>query len=198
MEHQEIAGSPLLREHRSMAAEHLRYICSAVRQEHETETDQREFLDAIPQQLNGLSFSGLDSVAEAVFLTWWQAISYWYTKAPLRAVPQHSACIGGTIYRIDFSIEPSGLFAGSWRPIAVEIDGHAFHERTREQVNYRNARDRALQDAGWLVLHFSFEELVTNPGIVVDEVFTVASRQLLAALPVRVESSRVAPTEPPF
>ena len=43
--------------------------------------------------------------------------------------------------------------------IAVELDGHDFHERTKEQVTYRNQRDRLLQAAGWAVFHFSGSEL---------------------------------------
>jgi hypothetical protein len=48
-------------------------------------------------------------------------------------------------------------------PIGVELDGHTFHEKTLEQVTYRNQRDRALQQIGWRVYHFSFAEFTKNP-----------------------------------
>lgn len=66
------------------------------------------------------------------------------------------------IYRLTFPL------------IAVEIDGHDFHERTKDQVTYRNRRDRDLQAAGWHVLHFSGGEVVTRPDRCVAEALRAA------------------------
>ena len=57
--------------------------------------------------------------------------------------------------------------------IAVEVDGHDFHERTREQVVARNQRDRDLQADGWTVLHFSGSEIHRQPEECVRQVFDV-------------------------
>lgn len=58
-------------------------------------------------------------------------------------------------YRIDFAIVHL--------KVAVELDGHEFHEKTKEQVTARNRRDRDLQRHGWYVLHFSWSEVMSNP-----------------------------------
>jgi very-short-patch-repair endonuclease len=53
--------------------------------------------------------------------------------------------------------------------IVIELDGHEFHEKTKEQVTYRNARDRYLQMAGWKVFHVSGSEFYRDPfGAVAD------------------------------
>jgi len=56
----------------------------------------------------------------------------------------------------------------------VEVDGHEWHERTRQQVNHRNRRDRDLQDAGWRLFHFAGGEVVKQPDRCVAEVLRVA------------------------
>ncbi len=61
--------------------------------------------------------------------------------------------------------------------IAVEIDGHDFHERTKGQVEDRNRRDRDLQAAGWKVFHFSGAEVYRSPEKCVREVMEYAAGQ---------------------
>jgi len=80
----------------------------------------------------------------------------------------------------------------SWKPIAIEVDGHAFHERTREQVERRNERDRALQQAGWTVFHFSFTEMSARPEACILEVFDFAHKQLMECLEAANARVRVA------
>lgn len=53
-------------------------------------------------------------------------------------------------------------FVESFQPIAVELDGHDFHERTRAQSERDKSRDRALQRAGWLALRFTGSEVHRN------------------------------------
>lgn len=121
----------------------------------------------------GLRF---DSPAEAVFFLWWLAVD----QASLRwfkLQTQHEITVDGSAYRIDFVVVPSRPHPYPWKPIAVEIDGHAFHEKTREQVTHRNARDRRLQRAEWTVFHYSFSELTSEPLACVLEVLTFAEKQ---------------------
>jgi hypothetical protein len=58
-----------------------------------------------------------------------------------------------------------GEAVGAEMKIAVELDGHDFHERTKEQVKLRDRRDRVLQRHGWIVLHISGSELVREPQV---------------------------------
>ena len=46
--------------------------------------------------------------------------------------------------------------------IAVELDGHTFHERTKEQVSERNIRDNELQKRKYFVHHISYDQLYNN------------------------------------
>lgn len=45
----------------------------------------------------------------------------------------------------------------------IECDGHAFHERTKEQAARDRARDRAAQTAGYLMLRYTGSEIYRDP-----------------------------------
>lgn len=87
---------------------------------------------------------------------------------------------GHAIAIIDFAIND----AGKWDPehgfgpprfmLAVELDGHDFHERTKEQAQRDKARDRALAAAGYRVLRFTGSEVWRDAGNCVDELLKVA------------------------
>lgn len=79
-------------------------------------------------------------------------------------------------YRVDFALfnraEPSVK-------IAIECDGHDFHERTKEQAQRDKSRDRAIQARGFKVLRFTGSEIYRKPmdcaREVRDAVFTAVS-----------------------
>ena len=73
-------------------------------------------------------------------------------------------------YKLDFALTNSarGLSVG------VEIDGHAFHERTKEQAQRDKSRDRAIQAEGWRVLRFTGSEVWANPHKCVVEALSQA------------------------
>jgi very-short-patch-repair endonuclease len=48
--------------------------------------------------------------------------------------------------------------------IAVECDGHDFHDRTPAQAARDKARDRRLAAAGWTVMRFTGREIVASPS----------------------------------
>lgn len=45
----------------------------------------------------------------------------------------------------------------------VECDGHAYHERTKEQAQRDRSRDRRLQEEGYRVFRFTGSELYRDP-----------------------------------
>lgn len=59
---------------------------------------------------------------------------------------------------------------GSVFRLAVECDGHDFHERTKEQAARDRARDRRLQEAGYTVMRFTGSEIYRDPVKCVLEV----------------------------
>ena len=129
------------------------------------------------RHLRSLQF---DSPLEVTFWIWWHAVeaSYAWLTPTVTLQHQHEIDVNGERFRLDFfvDIEPelasqlrrAGL---SWPLIAVEVDGHEFHERTREQVACRDRRDRALQQAQWKVFHFSYAEFTNRPEACVREVW---------------------------
>ncbi len=118
-----------------------------------------------------------ESPIEQLFAAAWR-IAEWISteEREIRAhlVPQHEiSTTDGQRFRADF-------LAGVYLPyrgqrdsviddaldaikVVIELDGHEFHERTKEQVESRNARDRALQADGYRVLHFAGSEVVRDP-----------------------------------
>jgi very-short-patch-repair endonuclease len=69
-------------------------------------------------------------------------------------------------YRLDFAI----MSVAADVYIAIEVDGHAHHDRTREQARRDRDRDRALTAAGWTVLRFAGSEVWANARGCVKEV----------------------------
>jgi very-short-patch-repair endonuclease len=51
----------------------------------------------------------------------------------------------------------------STKKVIVECDGHAFHERTKEQAARDRSRDRAAQQAGHIMLRFTGSEIYRDP-----------------------------------
>lgn len=121
-----------------------------------------------------------ESPIEAIFYVWWAfagEVNGWQDELTL--VPQHMVTAGGEQFRLDFAIAWPTLGAQVVPPlVGVELDGHDFHERTKEQVVRRNQRDRALHAEGWTLFHFSGSELIKNPSRCVEEV-RVRAQQLL-------------------
>jgi uncharacterized protein DUF559 len=60
-------------------------------------------------------------------------------------------------------------FAWPDRRLVVEVDGYEFHS-TPKAVDHDNARDRLLLAAGWMPLHFSWNEVERHPERVAQEI----------------------------
>ena len=129
-----------------------------------------------------------ESPIEAVFAIWFRWI---HAGAPpmeffaFRLVPQKTIEVEGDVYRVDFSIEPQDPLMAMFGDLlkcpmrlAVELDGHEFHEKTKEQVAHRNQRDLVLQRHGWTVLHISGSELVRLQVEALKDVWLCAEGQL--------------------
>jgi hypothetical protein len=54
--------------------------------------------------------------------------------------------------------------------LVVELDGHDFHERTKEQARRDKSRDRYMTARGFTVFRFTGSELHRNPYRVADEI----------------------------
>lgn len=65
--------------------------------------------------------------------------------------------VGERTYRLDIAL------VSPWSRVAVECDGHAFHERTKEQAASDRSRDRDLTLRGWSVMRFTGSEIHSAP-----------------------------------
>jgi len=59
--------------------------------------------------------------------------------------------------------------------IGVEIDGHAWHEKTKEQVQYHKERERFLVAQGWKLFRFTGSEVYRDAPKCVDELSETVS-----------------------
>ena len=84
--------------------------------------------------------------------------------------PQNEVAVDGTVYAIDFVVtHPDHSLR-----LAVELDGHEFHEKTKQQVAKDKKRERMITSKGYRILRFSGYEVVKSPLAVVDEVLRCA------------------------
>ena len=72
-------------------------------------------------------------------------------------------------YIPDFEISLNGLYGG----FVIEIDGHQWHEKTKEQVRADKEKDRAYLKNCYIPIRFSGSEVYHNAKRCVDEVFEI-------------------------
>lgn len=91
--------------------------------------------------------------------------------------PQHK--MGS--YRADFLLTVFGevkLEDGKYKylraPMIVEVDGHDFHERTKEQASSDKARDRDLQALGYPVYRYTGSDVWRDPIGCASQVYKAA------------------------
>lgn len=100
----------------------------------------------------------------------------------LRLFPQEWIEAEGHRYRADFVIEVwtslRSLDCRKFLSLVVEIDGHEFHERTKEQAERDRSRDRRITRTGYQVLRFTGREVNRDPFVVVSEILSSISSGL--------------------
>jgi len=89
------------------------------------------------------------------------------------------ADVMGGKYRVDFLMEKDEYLPGS---LAIECDGHDFHERTKEQAARDRRRDRELTGAGFRVFRFTGSEIAKDPLACVQEILDYHTSCVLAAM----------------
>lgn len=82
-------------------------------------------------------------------------------------LPQHA--VGK--FRVDLALIAPGV------KVAIECDGHDFHEKTKKQAAKDKARDRAITAAGYSVLRFTGSEIWANPMGCAEEALQLVKQQ---------------------
>lgn len=80
-------------------------------------------------------------------------------------------------YRVDFLFVAENFDGGQHICVAVECDGHEFHEKTKQQAARDKARDRDLAAAGVTVLRFTGAEIWRDPVGCADQVMELISER---------------------
>lgn len=75
-------------------------------------------------------------------------------------------------HRVDFALESTDVEYGEpgfWG-VAVEVDGHEFHEKTKAQASTDRERDRDVQREGYRILRYTGSDIYKSPASAVREV----------------------------
>lgn len=107
----------------------------------------------------------VQSPVEQIFLIEWK-FSGMEERYGVVLKPQHEVACDGTNFRVDFAVFGSTTDLR----LAIEIDGHDFHEKTKVQVAADKARERAIVRAGYQLLRFTGSEVVKDARKCVEEV----------------------------
>lgn len=87
-------------------------------------------------------------------------------------------------YRVDIAL------IGQDVKVAIECDGHEFHEKTKEQAARDKARDRELISSGYTVLRFSGSEIWADPLGCAHQALGIAKQQQADAAVAAYEAGR--------
>ena len=101
------------------------------------------------------------------------------------AGPRQTVVVDGLLYEMDFCIT-FGVVEGEVRAtgrICIELDGHDWHERTKEQAARDRSRDRALLRAGIPTIRFTGAEVYGDVAACVAEVFKIVDAWAECTIP---------------
>jgi very-short-patch-repair endonuclease len=136
----------------------------------------KEFELEFTRQINTKLIS---SPIEQIFLLEWKFASL-DSKLKVKLCPHERIATDGGSYEVDFLIVPDDQSLDRVK-VAIELDGHDFHEKNKDQVRKDKARERAIVQQGVTVLRFSGSEVVRNARACVEEVAKFLSRKPVKA-----------------
>jgi very-short-patch-repair endonuclease len=112
-----------------------------------------------------LNLHSVKSPIEQIFLMEWRFLRV-DERYGLKIRPQDTLEIDGTTYIIDFVVErPDGGMK-----LAIELDGHDFHEKTKLRASRDRQRERTIVKHGYTILRFTGSEVFSNARRCVEEV----------------------------
>jgi hypothetical protein len=88
---------------------------------------------------------------------WWAGVVLWRgTEFSTRVIIQYEPADVAARFDFAFITVKGGVMTGApIHRLDVEVDGHDFHERTKEQASRDRSRDREALIAGWDVVRFT-------------------------------------------
>ena len=127
----------------------------------------------------------ISSPIEQIFLLEWKFAGL-DKKLNVHLAPHEPVTTEVGSYEVDFLIVPADPTLEKVK-IAIELDGHEFHEKTQQQVRKDKVRERAIVQQGVTVLRFSGSEVVRNGRGCVEEVEKFLQKTLRPALVRQLE-----------
>lgn len=79
-------------------------------------------------------------------------------------------------YRLDFALIYKPVTLKSPIRVAIECDGHDYHDGTKEAAERDKKRNREVTSLGWKMMRFSGREIYRNPNACATEVFKIILR----------------------
>ena len=109
---------------------------------------------------------GIASPIEQLFVMEWhyQQVEQRYG---VQLQPQKRVSTDAGDFSIDFVVKRHG---NSALPLAIELDGHDFHEKTKAQASWDRRRERSIVRSGYLVVRFTGHEIFQDAEKCVKEV----------------------------
>lgn len=128
---------------------------------------------------------GLDetkSPVERMYLVWINYERVYYGLGDdvfVNLVPQYKVIKGKKSFYIDFCFEVIDYYPikEPLLKLFVEIDGHDFHEKTKEQVKLDKQRERMLADECDALIRFSGSEIFNDPRGCVHETMRILRKK---------------------
>ncbi len=115
---------------------------------------------------DSISRHGISSPIEQIFLIQWKyqrvELLHGLVLQPQARIPTDR----GT-YTVDFIVSQAH---GPSARVAIELDGHEFHEKSKGQASRDKQRERAIISTGLPVLRFTGSEVFNNPRRVIGEI----------------------------
>jgi len=112
-----------------------------------------------------------ESPMEALLFAGWELmISYNGVSPGAGLKVEQQAQVGP--YRADFLFTVNEIETGNPKQLVVEVDGHDFHERTKEQAAHDKRRDRWMAEQHYAVMRFTGSEVWANPFACAEEVIS--------------------------
>lgn len=86
--------------------------------------------------------------------------AFYYNLDIVGIIPQANLKISDKKkYRVDFLVEIKDFRLGIDLDVAIECDGHEFHQKTKEQAESDRKRERDILESGRIVIRFTGSEI---------------------------------------
>lgn len=125
----------------------------------------KQFENEIKTTINAHNIS---SPIEQIFLMEWKFAKI-EELLSVQLAPQLPVETTDGRFTLDFAVTHNNPALRSFR-IGIELDGHEFHEKTKNQVVHDKQRERAIVRAGVSVMRFSGSEVYRNARKCVSEI----------------------------